>query len=119
MGLVAHVTLAGYLVELFLPSQPAFLDALELARRHSAASSRKSQLEVLTDELWARGTATGNSVTIDDCRTVQDHSYRHRRDSPQVSELFYRRYKRQDEDAMHRATVQKVAALNSASPLAD
>lgn len=109
MGVADDVTLAGYLIKLFLPSQPAFLDAIELVRSHRSASKQKARLEAMTDELWERGRATPGAVMLNDCRSVQDHSYRLRRHSPQVAEWHYRLNRVRDEGVMRRATDGKVA----------
>lgn len=111
MGVVADVSLSGYLIKLFLPSQPAFLDAIELIRSHSSAGRQKARIEQMTDQLWDQGVPDPTTVTIADCRSVQDHSYRLRRDSPQVAEWYYRLRRDSDESAMRRATERKVAEL--------
>lgn len=112
MGIAAHVSLAGYLVMLFLPSQPAFLDALELVRSHRTAGVQKARVEAMADDLLEAGAANLGAVTIADCRAVQDHSYRLRRHSPQVAEWYYRLRRDRDEEAMKRATERKVAQLS-------
>jgi hypothetical protein len=111
MGVAAHVSLAGYLIMLFLPSQPAFLDSIELIRSHWTAGEEKARVEDLTDSLWGKGVADPTLVTIADCRAVQDHSYRLRRHSPQVAEWYYRVRRDRDEDAMIRATERKISRL--------
>jgi hypothetical protein len=111
MGVVAHVSLAGYLIMLFLPSQPAFLDAMELIRSHRAAGDQKGRVETMTDALWEKGAADPTLVTVADCRAVQDHSYRLRRHSPQVAEWYYRLRRNRDEHAMKRATERKISQL--------
>jgi hypothetical protein len=111
MGVAAHVSLAGYLIMLVLPSQPAFLDAIELVRSHWSAGKQKAELEALTDALWEKGVADPTTVTITDCREVQDHSYRLRRHSPQVAQWYYRLRRDRDEDAMIRATERKISRL--------
>ena len=111
MGVAAHVSLAGYLIMLFLPSQPAFLDAMELIRSHRAAGDQKARVETMTDALWEKGAADPTLVTVADCRAVQDHSYRLRRHSPQVAEWYYRLRRNRDEHAMKRATERKMSQL--------
>jgi hypothetical protein len=111
MGGVAHVTLAGFLIKLALPSMPAFLDAIELIRAHRATSAHKARVETMADDLWERGVTHPGSVTVADIRAVQDHSYRLRRDGPQVAEWYYRRHRDEDEAAMRLATEHKLAQL--------
>ena len=111
MGVAAHVSLTGYLIMLFLPSQPAFLDAMELIRSHRAAGEQKARVEAMADTLWEKGAADPTLVTVADCRAVQDHSYRLRRHSPQVAEWYYRLRRDRDEHAMKRATARKISQL--------
>ncbi len=115
MGVAANVSLTGYLIMLFLPSQPAFLDAIELIRSHRAAGEQKGRVETMTEHLLAKGAADPGAVTVTDCRAVQDHSYRLRRHSPQVAEWYYRIRRDRDEQAMKRATERKVAQLSATS----
>jgi len=109
--LAIHINLSGYLVMLFLPSQPAFLDAMELVRSHRAAGEQKARLETMTDALWEKGAVDPSLVAVADCRSVQDHSYRLRRHSPQVAEWYYRFRRNRDEHAMRRATERKISQL--------
>jgi hypothetical protein len=109
MGLVADVSLAGYLIKLFLPSQPAFLNAIELIRSHRSAGEQKERVETMADSLWDTGVVDLNSVTVADCRSVPDHSYRLRRTSPQVAEWYYHLHRDQDESAMKRAVERELA----------
>jgi hypothetical protein len=111
MGIVAGVSLSGYLIELFLPSLPAFLDATELIRSHRSASAQKARLERMTNKLWERGGADHGSVALSDCRSVQDLSYRLRRHNPQVAQWYYLLNRARDERAMRQAAQHKIAQL--------
>jgi len=111
MGVTAHVTLAGYLIMLFLPSQPAFLDAMELVRSHRTAGVQRGQVEAQADALWEKGASNPSLVTVADCRALQDLNYRQRRQCPQVAEWYYRLRRARDESAMKRATERMISRL--------
>lgn len=103
MGLAAHLTLGGYLISLFLPSQPAFLDAIELSRSHLRQSADKQAIEQQADALWEKGCRKPTSVTAADCRTIQDQAYRLRSGGPRVAQWFYRLRRGRDQQAMEAA----------------
>jgi SMODS-associating 4TM effector domain len=111
MGIAAHLTLGGYLIMLFLPSQPAFLDAMDLIRSHRSAGEQRMRVEAKADALWERGVMDPTLVTATDCRAVQDLNYRQRRHYPQVAEWYYRLRRAKDEDAMKRATESMISRL--------
>lgn len=103
MTAAAHVALTGYLVKVFLPSQPAFLDTIDLFRGHLKQSQAKEALELKTTDLWNKGAANPDSVSEHDCREVQDQTYALRRRGIQIPQLIYRLRRKQDEAAMRAA----------------
>ena len=115
MASVARATLGDYLIAVFLPSQPAFLDTLELVRGHRQQSQAKAALEEKTTDLWNKGVENPHSVTRQDCREVQDQSYVLRRKGIQIPETVYRIRRSQDEKAMQAA----VARLLKTKPSVD
>ncbi len=113
MGLVAHLSLGGYLIKLFLPSQPAFLDTIDLARSHLRQSADKQTIELQADALWDQGCRTPGSVTSADCRAIQDQAYRLRRRGPRVAQWFYRSRRGRDQQAMEAAASQLLDQFGS------
>jgi len=111
MTAAAHVTLTGYLVKVFLPSQPAFLDTIDLFRGHLRQSRAKEALEQKTTDLWNNGVANPGSVSEQDCREVQDQTYVLRRRGIQIPQLIYRLRRKQDEAAMRAAAAHLAKAL--------
>jgi SMODS-associating 4TM effector domain len=111
MGLAAHLSLGAYLLKLFLPSQPAFLDTIDLARTHFRQSSDKHAVETAADSLWDAGIHNPAAVTADDCRDLQDQSYRLRRHGPQIAQWFYKLRRDSDEQAMRTAVGDLVSRL--------
>jgi SMODS-associating 4TM effector domain len=84
VAVTASATLSEYLVIVLLPSLPAFLDAYEISRRHSAAAMSRRLVEDQADNLLADGTATEQSL-----RELQDQVFNLRRVAPPVPEWFY------------------------------
>ena len=109
---IAHVSLTTYLVLVFLPSQPAFLDTIDLFKGHLAMSQSKESIEKQTTNLWNQGTTTSGSVTAHDCREVQDQAYQLRRSGMQIPQVIYNRLRDKNEDAM-RAAVDKYVRPHS------
>jgi hypothetical protein len=89
VGVVAALSdsasLADYLIIILLPSLPAFLDSVELARDHRDASIRREVLEIHLDTLLRSGASTAK-----DLREVQDELFRLRAGGPLVPEWFYK-----------------------------
>ena len=87
-ALARNMTLAEYLVKIFLPSAPAYLDSIELARSHAQHSQSREQLENDLRDLWdQRGT---RALTLQDCREVQDAAFTVRRTGPRVPNWYYK-----------------------------
>jgi hypothetical protein len=87
------LTLADYLIKIFLPSSPAFLDTLELSRAHWQHAQAREEVEQNINDVWAAYASDPASISPEKCREIQDAAYLLRRDSPRVSELFYRLHK--------------------------
>ena len=113
MAVVAHATVAAYLVTIFLPSQPAFLDTADLFRGHRRLSGEKGTLEHRIDALWSSGIKNLESVTGQHCREVQDQSYHLRRSGLQIPDRLYRLLRERDERAMQDAAARMMRDLPS------
>jgi hypothetical protein len=90
IALVRDLSLADYLIKIFLPSAPAFLDTVELARLHWQHANARQQAEHKIDDLWQAYTAQPEQLAVSDCREIQDAAYLLRRDGPRVPHLFYK-----------------------------
>jgi hypothetical protein len=115
MGLAAHLTLGGYLISLFLPSQPAFLDTIELSRSNQRQSADKQAIEQQADAMWQKGCRKAASVTAADCRTIQDQAYVLRRHGPRVAQWFYRLRRGRDQQAMEAAASRLLDQLTTSA----
>ena len=84
VAVIDGASLATYLVTVALPSLPALLDAVELARAHSSASQRRQLVEERAEALISNGGADDQ-----DLREMQDQLFGLRRDAPLVPKWFY------------------------------
>jgi hypothetical protein len=103
IALVNDATMAAYLTTIALPSLPAVLDAVELAKRHRKASARRQALEATTSALL-KGTDTAEA----DLREVQDQIFELRREAPPVAGWFYHLLRNRYEADMRYAAEQQV-----------
>lgn len=111
VGVLADLSLGEYLVGLFLPSLPAFLDASELWRAHREQADNKGLIENEIDELWATARAIAHVPPPERCREIQDRIYVTRRTGPPVPRPYYRLRRDRDERAMQSAAEQLVDGL--------
>lgn len=87
IGIVRHITLADYLVSIFLPSLPALLDGVESIRAHLDASRVKGELEAdMTERLLMPGGVADFAV----CRAFQDQIFAQRGADPVVADCYYK-----------------------------
>ncbi|MEU9018588.1 S-4TM family putative pore-forming effector [Actinomadura sp. NPDC048394] len=90
IAIVGELTLADYLIKIFLPSSPAFLDSVELAREHWRHAVAREQVENDIHDLWDHYRSTPASLPAGECRQIQDAAFLLRRDGPRVPNFFYR-----------------------------
>lgn len=107
IGIVREMTVADWLVKLFLPSAPAYLDAVELALAHWRHAKARAEFEEDISELWSSRRMNPEAPTAADCRRIQDRAYSLRRHGPRVPTWFYKLRKRR----MARSTVAGARAL--------
>lgn len=107
IALVRDLSLASYLIKIFLPSAPAFLDTVELARQHSQHATSRQQVEDKINDLWEAHRAHLDTLTHAACREIQDSAYLLRRDGPRVPNLFYQ-LRRKSSEANTQAGAQAI-----------
>jgi hypothetical protein len=94
-GLLNHMTLATFLIALFLPSAPALLDAIELGIAHVSQAAEQSSHETTIEVAFLKA---ARRVGEPDCleknaraaRRLQDQSYRLRRSHERVPTWFHK-----------------------------
>ncbi|MBX6750530.1 MAG: hypothetical protein IRY85_12830 [Micromonosporaceae bacterium] len=89
IALTCDLSLADYLVRVFLPSAPVLLDAVELGRAHWRHAAARQRIEHTINELWDQYVSKPESLTVAECRAIQDATYILRRDGPRVPGFFY------------------------------
>jgi hypothetical protein len=114
IGVATSISLADYLLRLFLPSMPAMVDAADLARAHHDIARRKQKIERSSDDLLERARATG-AIDADACRRLQDQIFELRRRPPRISWAVYRFRRDQDNAAMDDAVDDLLRRLGFAS----
>jgi predicted pore-forming effector associated with SMODS systems len=105
VALARDLSLADYLVKIFLPSAPAFLDSFELARQHWHHAAARTHVEDKIHDLWQTYTSEPTSLTVEACREIQDSVYLLRRDGPRVPSIFYKLRRANSEASTQAGTV--------------
>lgn len=105
LALTKNLSLADYLVQLFLPSQPAFVDIIELAKEHRTLSKIKLGLERRLTDL----VEPGASISETTCCDVQNQFMRLRSSGAQIPEILYSLRRKHNEPAMHEAAARILA----------
>jgi len=104
IGVVGGMSLTDWLITFALPSLPAALDASEIADAHRRMADRKAKNEdELLQPLWSAELAAPGTLSVEDCRRVQDESFRLRSRGLQVPDWFFWRRRERSEANMHEA----------------
>ncbi|MGH9137910.1 MAG: S-4TM family putative pore-forming effector [Acidimicrobiales bacterium] len=104
VGVIGGMSLTDWLVTFALPSLPASLDASEIAEAHRRMADRKAATEdELIQPLWNGELSEPGALTAEDCRRVQDESFRLRSLGLQVPDWFFWRRRERSEANMHEA----------------
>lgn len=119
LGVIAGMSLTDWLVTFALPSLPALLDASEIADAHRRIAETKGRDEdELLLPLWNRELKTPGTLTTDDCRRVQDASFRLRSQGLQVPEWFFWKRRGRSEANMHDAAAARRSEYQRATQTA-
>jgi hypothetical protein len=89
IALARDLSLADYLIKIFLPSSPALLDCTELARSHWRHAARRENAEHDIQDIWDAHCDDPAGIDPAACRNVQDTAYLLRRHGPRVPGFFY------------------------------
>lgn len=101
IALIRDLSLADYLIKIFLPGTPAFLDSVELAREHRQHATSRQQVEDKIDDLWAAHHTRPETLTVPATREIQDSAYLLRHNDPRVPQLFYKLRRKASEENTH------------------
>lgn len=89
IALITDMSLLDFLLALLFPTLPAFLQGTELVRGHWEIAEDKEGLEKVVCNMWEESLAEPSSVTLSDCRCIQDRIYELRCKSPLVPDQWY------------------------------
>ena len=90
IALARDLSLAGYLIKIFLPSSPALLDCIELAHSHWRHATRREDAEQDIQDIWDAHCGDPAGIDPAACRNVQDTAFLLRRHGPCVPGFFYK-----------------------------
>jgi hypothetical protein len=72
VALARDLSLAAYLIKIFLPSSPALLDCADLARSHWRHATRREHAEYEIRDLWEAHRTDPAAIDPGACRKIQD-----------------------------------------------
>jgi SMODS-associating 4TM effector domain len=90
IALARDLSLADYLIKIFLPTSPALLDCTQLARSHWEQAAGRENAEKDIQNIWDACRDDPASIDPAACRNVQDSSFLLRSHGPFVPGLFYK-----------------------------
>ena len=90
IALARDLSLADYLIKIFLPSSPALLDCTELARSHWRHAAGRENAEEDIQDIWDTHRDDPANIDPTSCRNIQDTAYLLRRHGPRVPAFFYK-----------------------------
>ena len=89
LAILTNMTVLDYLLALLVPSLPALLNGIEVAKAHFNIAEEKERIEKRVSAFWRSGLSDPSSVTREQCRDVQDCIYILRNKRPLVPDRWY------------------------------
>jgi MFS family permease len=102
-GIVIEMTLTDWLITFLLPALPALLDITELADAHRRLASDKEAIEARLLRFWNQELASKGTLSGQDCRSIQDDSFKLRAGGLQVPDWFFWLHRDRNEANMREA----------------
>ncbi|MEY9912817.1 hypothetical protein ABIA35_009084 [Catenulispora sp. MAP12-49] len=106
VAIIKDLSLADYLIKIFLPCAPAFLDTSELAHEHRLHSVAREQSENDIHDLWEKYGGDPATLPVAETRRIQDSAFLLRRTGPRVPSFYYRMRRGASNQATVGATVE-------------
>ncbi|ACU75758.1 hypothetical protein Caci_6925 [Catenulispora acidiphila DSM 44928] len=113
LAVVKDLSLSDYLIKIFLPCAPAFLDTSELAHEHRQHSIAREQTENDIRELWNTYRLAPDNLPVGETRRIQDSAFQLRRTGPRVPTFYYRLRRSSSQHATVTATAELICPENS------
>jgi SMODS-associating 4TM effector domain len=90
IALARDLSLAEYLIKIFLPSSPALLDCTELARSHWRHAAQRENAEKDIQDVWDAHRGDPAAINPGACRNIQDTAFLLRSHGSRVPNFFYK-----------------------------
>jgi hypothetical protein len=90
LALSTNKTVADYILGLFIPSLSAYLQGIEVAKRHFRTVIEQEQLERQVSCLWDSGLQNTTIVTLNQVRCIQDCIFNFRSKGPLLPDFWYK-----------------------------
>jgi hypothetical protein len=90
IALFLHLSFAGFLLSLLIPTAPALQQLGETYLAHRESAGEKEELAHRIEDLWEVALREPEAVTRDQCRQIQDRIYSLRKDGPLVPDRWYK-----------------------------
>ncbi|GIH11223.1 hypothetical protein Rhe02_92900 [Rhizocola hellebori] len=101
------------LIAIFVPQLSVIKELIEMIRANHDSVQSKVTAENKVLALWRRGLADPASVTVGDCRTVQDKILQIRQSNAAIPDWFNKRMRRRLEVTMRASAAQMVAEASA------
>jgi len=89
LAVATNLALLDYLLALLIPSLAALLNGVEAAKEHFKIAEEKERVEKVVSALWKSGLEKPSSISIEECRNVQDCIFALRSKRPLVPDRCY------------------------------
>lgn len=115
IGVATQMSLVAWLSIFVWPSPPIVLDVVELALSHRKMTYRKQAIESSIEDFWQGELADGNTLTVDDCRGIQDEVFKLRISNAQIPEWFHWKHRSRSEANMREASAARLEQYRQAT----
>ena len=96
-GLILHIGLFDYLTGIFIPQFAAIHLGIDVSRNQIMLANDKEQKENVVNDLIEKGLGNPDSISVAQCREIQNFIYHSRVIGSLVPDLYYNRLKEQYE----------------------
>ena len=105
-GIYAKQDLNKYLFTMIFPALPAISQTIRAWRGHTKNAHEKQELEGIVANLWQKGIENPSTITVTQCRSLQDRIYNLRKEGPMVPDKWYISLRKKFEEDMHSSAAQ-------------
>lgn len=112
LGLIRHLSLLEFLL-LYLPPLSAFIGGVDVAIQHGRHANDQRELKERVESVWGQALQKDSTVTLPDCRVIQDCIYRLRTAAPSVPDWWYQLRRERYQDDMIVAAQRMVKEYNA------